>query len=92
MNQPRYRFEDWASVYPDGTYSVTARTYPAGWDITWYVEPTPEGGWTIWRSVPSNETLYIKTTGTLGRAVLAVVTKTIARRASAGNQAVEGVQ
>ncbi len=86
---PRYEFDGKATYYPPcpaqprGLFSVTART-DRGWDITWQVEQTADGGWVISRSKPNNDTLYIKPTGSLGRQIMARVRATISSRPIGG--------
>jgi hypothetical protein len=86
VNTPRYTFDRYATKH-DTCYSVSAVT-DRGWMITWYVELAEDGGWEIWRSKPSNDLLYVKPTGTLGRRILAIVAATQARFS---DQAVGGV-
>lgn len=75
---PRYTFERSVTDYGDGTYGVSAVT-DRGWSLTWFVEAA-DGGWVITRSTPSNESKTIKTTGSLGKSILARVQAHLSRK------------
>lgn len=78
---PRYTFDRSVTDFGDGSYAVSAVT-AKGWNISWFVEPDAQArtGWRIWRPTPSNETLAITPTGSLGRAILARVNDHRARK------------